>query len=119
MCPGYGAPTNVKAWKNADVLEWASSFSFSEDNRTTIIEFLRGGITGMLLLTLSTAELVGLKQLSFGAAKELVFAIDAMKAERGTRNFLDVPCGGGSRDLFRISIHKVFLSTILIRHACI
>ena len=98
-CAGYGAPTNVKVWKNADVLEWASSFSFSEDNRTTIIEFLRGGITGKVLLALTEEKLIPLfvaKLITFGAATELMLAIDALKAEIGMR----VLCGVSTREVF-------------------
>ena len=95
ICAGYGAPTNVKAWKNADVLEWASSFSFSEDNRTTIIEFLRGGITGKVLLVLTNAKL-RVFDLPIGPAIELMLAIDALKAEIGMRGL----CGVSTREVF-------------------
>ena len=94
-CAGYGAPTNVKVWKNADVLEWASSFSFSEDNRTTIIEFLRGGITGKVLLVLTNAKL-RVFDLPIGPAIELMLAIDALKAEIGMRGL----CGVSTREVF-------------------
>ena len=86
---GCGAPTNVEAWRNADVLEWASSFSFSKVNRLAILSFLREGITGKVLLVLPKRRLWNL---SIGPATELILAIETLtrKAEKGTRDYSTV-----------------------------
>ena len=78
---------DVESWADVGVLAWGSEADFSLLNRPAIIEFLRGGITGKILLALTKAELRAW-DLPIGPAIELMCAIDALKAEIGTRSSL-------------------------------
>ena len=77
---------DVESWEDVGVLAWGSSSDFSRLNRLIILKFLEEGrITGKVLLALNKAELVQLNALPFGAASELITAVDALRAEIGAR----------------------------------
>jgi len=77
-------PIPIESWSVQKVVVWAAECPLSDDNRPSIVAFLRGGITGRNLLALNIAELVKLKLLTYGAASELMRAIAELKAEMGT-----------------------------------
>lgn len=81
---GTRSRPEVESWEDVGVLAWGSEAAFSRLNRPSIIRFLQEGITGRILLTLNKADLVQLKMLSYGAATELLLAVDSLKAEIGT-----------------------------------
>lgn len=120
----------VESWGDVGVLAWGSKAAFSGLNRPAIIEFLRGGITGRILLELGRDDLIQLKVLSFGAPTELVLAIRCLRSEldetrhspdaRTTATYDGVEASGGGagsasgiemrRDLLAGNLERGFLS---------
>lgn len=77
----------VESWNVEKVVVWAAGLSLSSDNRPDVIGFLRGGITGKVLLSLNESKLILLcaaKIITYGAAIELAGALGDLKAELGT-----------------------------------